>query len=262
MRGASRGRISSRHPVEKLSIEHAPWYWAYAKAGLGKALLAMGENGSDTYYAEQAVDAFNDALKVVTPERDPAMWAWTKYDLGDALVELGERSSGVRYLKEAVDTYREVLTVCSKGRFPTYGSRLKTTSRLRSTTCTSADRRAVDRNYTRLGAVPASAGAYSGSSRTIILYASAGPASAVVAIATDSISRHPLGGRPKAGRVISDARMENVAEEVEWSNRKNDDRGKPLDISPGLRPCGRYSRIFPDRDRRKNEGEPHESDRE
>ncbi len=107
-----------RAGLEELSLEHQPTAWAAAEDGLGNALLSLGENGSDTYYAEQAIDAFNDALKVITPDRDPTGWAWTKYDLGDALVELGERSSGVRYLEQAVDTYREALTVLSKDKSP------------------------------------------------------------------------------------------------------------------------------------------------
>ncbi|HEY9158719.1 hypothetical protein [Candidatus Binatus sp.] len=107
-----------RTSLEVLSLEHQPTSWAIAKTGLGNALLSLGENGSDTYYAEQAIDAFKDTLKVYKPDRQPIEWATAKYDMGDALVELGERGAGVRYLEEAVDNYREALTVLSKDKSP------------------------------------------------------------------------------------------------------------------------------------------------
>src|SRR5260370_32792123 len=89
-----------------------------AKRGLGGALTDLGENTSSTYYLEQAVSAFDDAVKVLKSDRDPLPWALTKAGRGDALVGLGEQSAGVRHLKEAVDTYREALSVLSKDKTP------------------------------------------------------------------------------------------------------------------------------------------------
>ena len=80
-------------------------------------MISDHDQGRDVN-AGQAVDAYNEALKVATPDSDPAMWAWTKYELAGALVELGERSSDQKYLKQAVDTYREALTECSKDKMP------------------------------------------------------------------------------------------------------------------------------------------------
>src|SRR5260370_34929980 len=89
-----------------------------AKRGLGGALTDLGENMSSTYYLEQAVSAFDDALKVLKPDRDPLPWALTKAARGDALVGLGEQSAGVRHPKAAVDTYREALSGVSKDTTP------------------------------------------------------------------------------------------------------------------------------------------------
>jgi tetratricopeptide (TPR) repeat protein len=89
-----------------------------AFSDLGQALWRLGERESRTARLEQAVAAYNEALKERTRERVPLQWAQTQTGLGDALLSLGERESGTARLEEAVQIYRAALEERARDRVP------------------------------------------------------------------------------------------------------------------------------------------------
>ena len=75
--------VAFRPALEELSIEYQPTDWATAKADLGNALWELGEKtGADTYYIEQAIDAYHDALKVITPDLEFSRVGMDEVQLG------------------------------------------------------------------------------------------------------------------------------------------------------------------------------------
>jgi tetratricopeptide (TPR) repeat protein len=87
--------------------ERVPLLWAATQVGLGHALAILGERASDTMQLDQAVDAYREALKELTPGH--VQWAKTQVVLGTALKALGECESRTERLIEAVNAYREAL---------------------------------------------------------------------------------------------------------------------------------------------------------
>ena len=77
----------------------------------GTALSTLGERESGTARLEQAVAAYDEALKEWTRERVPLQWAMTQNNRGTALSTLGERESGTARLEQAVAAYDEALTL-------------------------------------------------------------------------------------------------------------------------------------------------------
>ena len=84
----------------------------------GNALAILGERESGTERLEQAVDAYNEALKVYTRERPPLQWAMTQNNLGNTLQTLGERESGTERLDRAVCAYTKALEEYTRERVP------------------------------------------------------------------------------------------------------------------------------------------------
>ncbi|MGA8573394.1 MAG: tetratricopeptide repeat protein [Desulfobaccales bacterium] len=85
--------------------------WARTQNNLGGALERLGERESDTQRLEEALAAFQEALKERTRERVPLDWAITHNNLGIALRILGERESGTQRLEEAVKAFKAALEV-------------------------------------------------------------------------------------------------------------------------------------------------------
>ena len=86
-----------------------PLDWALAQNNLGNALTSLSESQHGTARLEEAVAAFQDALKERTRDRAPIDWAMTKNNLGVALMYLGNRDSGTVRLEAAVNVYKETL---------------------------------------------------------------------------------------------------------------------------------------------------------
>ena len=78
---------------------------------LANALSVLGDRDRKNKALQEAVAAYQEALKERTRDRAPLVWATTQNNLGDALRVLGERESGTGRLEEAVAAYREALKV-------------------------------------------------------------------------------------------------------------------------------------------------------
>jgi tetratricopeptide (TPR) repeat protein len=88
-----------------------PLEWAATQNNLGMALRTSGR-------LEEAVTAYQEALKERTQERMPLDCAMTQNNLGLALGTLGERERGTGRLEEAVIAYREALKDGTRERVP------------------------------------------------------------------------------------------------------------------------------------------------
>jgi exonuclease VII small subunit len=89
----------------KLSSEKKAPLWG----ALGDSFELYGEQLGDSPKLEQAVTAYQEALKEYARERVPLQWAKTENNLGSALAVLGERESGTAHLEQAVTAYQEAL---------------------------------------------------------------------------------------------------------------------------------------------------------
>jgi tetratricopeptide (TPR) repeat protein len=78
----------------------------------------LGERESGTERLEDAVAAYELALKERTRERLPLDWASVQNNLGNVLRVLGERGSGTERLEEAVAAYESALKERSRDRVP------------------------------------------------------------------------------------------------------------------------------------------------
>ncbi|MEL6947906.1 MAG: helix-turn-helix transcriptional regulator [Pseudomonadota bacterium] len=85
---------------------------------IGLVFWTLGERENRTRRLEQAVAAYEDALKEWTREADPHNWAIIKNNLGNALKTLGERESGTARLKQAVTAYEDALKEFTRGAVP------------------------------------------------------------------------------------------------------------------------------------------------
>jgi tetratricopeptide (TPR) repeat protein len=85
---------------------------------LGNALTTLGERESGTTRLEQAVAAYNEALKEYTRARVPLQWAVTQTNLGNALERLGEREPGNEHLNQAIAALRQALQEQTRERVP------------------------------------------------------------------------------------------------------------------------------------------------
>jgi tetratricopeptide (TPR) repeat protein len=93
-----------------------PLDWATTQNNLGNALGYLGGRASGTAKLEEAVIAYQEALKERTRERVPLAWARTQHNLGTALSSLGGGESGTERLEEAVAAYREALKEATRER--------------------------------------------------------------------------------------------------------------------------------------------------
>jgi tetratricopeptide (TPR) repeat protein len=85
---------------------------------LGIALATLGERDSGTERLEQAVEAFQQALKEYTRDRVPLDWAATQKNLGTALQTLGARDSDTDRLEQAVEAYQQALKEYTRDQVP------------------------------------------------------------------------------------------------------------------------------------------------
>ena len=95
-----------------------PRHLAVLRVAFGNALTTLGARDSGTKRFEQAVEAYQAAIEVLTRERVPLDWAMTQNNLGNALQALGERESGTERLEQAVEAYRAAIEVATRERVP------------------------------------------------------------------------------------------------------------------------------------------------
>ena len=62
----------------------------------------------ETFYLERAVEAFEDALRYYTPQRDPLNYAKTQANLGLAREDLGDQDQALVCWREAVQYFRQM----------------------------------------------------------------------------------------------------------------------------------------------------------
>jgi tetratricopeptide (TPR) repeat protein len=94
-----------------LTRERVPLNWAMTQNNLGNALASLGERESGTARLEQAVTAYEEALKERTRERVPLDWSMTQNNLGFVLATLGERQQANGQLEEASDVFQKSLAI-------------------------------------------------------------------------------------------------------------------------------------------------------
>ena len=98
--------------LKKYTREDVLLDWAMTQNNLGNALADQGKREGKPELLEQALIAFNEALRVFTPEDNTSFqWAVTQNNLGNALQTLGSRKRGQELLGQAVDAYTEALRV-------------------------------------------------------------------------------------------------------------------------------------------------------
>lgn len=85
---------------------------------LGVALQTLGQRETDTARLEQAVSAYQEALKERTRDRAPLDWAMTQNNLGNALWSLGQRETDTARLEQAVAACQAALKERTRDRVP------------------------------------------------------------------------------------------------------------------------------------------------
>lgn len=77
---------------------------------LGNALLQLGRREGNPERINDAIGAYQAALKERTRERVPVNWAATSMNLANALVELGVQQRDANKLEEAIEVYGTALS--------------------------------------------------------------------------------------------------------------------------------------------------------
>jgi hypothetical protein len=85
---------------------------------LGMTQATRGERSSDSTLLDKAVQAYRDALKEYSQERDPLHWAAVQSNLSNALRALGGRESAANRLVDAIHASNEALKVYTQKRTP------------------------------------------------------------------------------------------------------------------------------------------------
>ncbi len=78
---------------------------------LGTAFAVLGDREGGARRILQAIDAYNKALEVFTPERMPFEWASTQHNLGAALTHLGKLENNGQRFELAIDAYSKALEI-------------------------------------------------------------------------------------------------------------------------------------------------------
>ena len=81
---------------------------------LGNLLAARAQLQQDDALYEEAIQAFHDALAIVTQEAHPDEWAWAQYGLAAASHALGVRQGQAGLYKAAVDAGTQALLVWTR----------------------------------------------------------------------------------------------------------------------------------------------------
>lgn len=117
---------AAKAALEELTQQQTPLDWAKSQHQLGDALSSFGEaliighgrTDLGTQRLNEAVSAYEQALKVRTQEKVPLYWAETQHRRADALSILGiysgGRVQGLQRLAKAVDAYHEALNELSR----------------------------------------------------------------------------------------------------------------------------------------------------
>jgi tetratricopeptide (TPR) repeat protein len=92
--------------------------WAMAQNNRGLVLLTLSSRQIGESYLQQALDAFTEALEVITLDESPIDWANTKSNFGVALLELGDRRNNPAPYEAAAGHFKDALKVFDKRRSP------------------------------------------------------------------------------------------------------------------------------------------------
>ncbi|MER2508825.1 MAG: tetratricopeptide repeat protein [Amaricoccus sp.] len=84
----------------------------------GVALAELGDRETGTALFEEALAAYQSALRIRTRDRNPHDWAVVQNNLGNVLARLGARGAGTTQLEEAVAAFRSSLEERTRDRDP------------------------------------------------------------------------------------------------------------------------------------------------
>ena len=85
---------------------------------LGTAYGTLAEVENEVENCKKSIDAYEEALKVRTPDRFPMDYAMTQNNLGTAYGTLAEVENKAENCKKSIDAYEEALKIYSKEEFP------------------------------------------------------------------------------------------------------------------------------------------------
>ncbi len=81
-----------------------------ASTSLGNCHLALGERRAGGGHLTRARNAYDDAQRMTSRQRDPQTWAIAQDNLGNALLRLGERTADPTLLEKAIAAHRAALS--------------------------------------------------------------------------------------------------------------------------------------------------------
>ncbi|MDH4224348.1 MAG: hypothetical protein OEW12_01720 [Deltaproteobacteria bacterium] len=87
----------------------APLDWAAAQDLLGNVAAGYGMKKSSPAHLEEALDAYQKCLEVVSVEDHPLDWAMAQYNRGSTLVELARLTDTPEKLTDAVEAFGQAL---------------------------------------------------------------------------------------------------------------------------------------------------------
>lgn len=109
----SLGQLKEAVDSFNLALQHrsetgSPLPWATTQKALGKALALLSRD-EDGPLMEQAMCAYENALRVFSTDSFPEMWGQTQEDLGNVLETLGGKRLNIEEMQAAARAYRNAL---------------------------------------------------------------------------------------------------------------------------------------------------------
>jgi tetratricopeptide (TPR) repeat protein len=83
--------------------------WAMTQNNLGAALQSLGRREESPQLLEEAIAAYENALKVITREKMPMSWAMTLANLAAARMTLADGIGDIEIAALALDDFNEVV---------------------------------------------------------------------------------------------------------------------------------------------------------
>jgi tetratricopeptide (TPR) repeat protein len=112
--------------LARAASRFSPLQEASVRAGLGTALVRLGEREHGTQSIERAVAELKRAVALVQPQSDPVAWTTYKNTLATSLCRLGERTNDATLLGEARDHLVAALEFRRKDNMPIQWAATKT----------------------------------------------------------------------------------------------------------------------------------------
>ena len=101
--------------LQEYTRDRHPLDWAKAHIGLGAALRALAKMEDSPKLLREAVAAYQETIKVLSPDRTPLHWATAQNNLGNALRDLATYENSTTHLEDASKAYQSALDVLIAG---------------------------------------------------------------------------------------------------------------------------------------------------